>query len=73
LTKTGPLSLGGEGNDVADLYFLIGYDDPVDQQFHQLPLLLKGGAFQTTLHPSAKTFYGASQIRDLYALLYLSL
>src|SRR5215207_7767703 len=73
LTKTGRFSPGIEGNDVADLHFLIAHDDSIDQQFHQSPLLFEGGMRQATVHSLAETLYGAGQIRDLHAPIGLSL
>ena len=46
MTKRDMRAIRMSRNDVADLHLVIGYDDSVDQQFHQLSSLGKGGLLQ---------------------------
>src|SRR5205085_3777481 len=41
MTKTHLFTVAGGGDHIADLHLFVGHDDSVDQQLHELPLLLK--------------------------------
>jgi hypothetical protein len=56
MTKTDVLATGAEGDHVPDLHLVIGYDHAIDEEFDQLPLLLKGGLGQALLHPLTEIF-----------------
>jgi hypothetical protein len=43
MTKPDVLALGAGGEDVANLDLVARHDDPVDEQFDQLPPLIEGG------------------------------
>ena len=42
LTKTRHLAARMDGDGVADFHVTIGYQDPINQELHQGPLLFKG-------------------------------
>ena len=56
MTKTKVFTAGGGGDHVTDLHLLVGDDDTINEQFNQLPFLLKGGLRQSILHSRAKRF-----------------
>ena len=56
MTKTGVFAFWTGRDHVTDLYIFVCDDHPIDQQFHQLPLLLKRSLVQTGLHALAKHF-----------------
>ncbi|GHO73956.1 hypothetical protein KSD_17270 [Ktedonobacter sp. SOSP1-85] len=43
MTKTNPLTLGGEGDHVADLHLFPGDHDTINKQLNELSFLLGGG------------------------------
>jgi hypothetical protein len=54
MTKADMLTAWARWNNVADLHLTICDNDPVDQQFDQLALLLKRGLLKSCLHSLAK-------------------
>ena len=54
LTKAPLLAVWADGDDVADLDFVVGDHDAVDQKFHQLAPLGEVGLGQSRLDPSAE-------------------
>ena len=60
MTKTGLLAFGAYWNNIANLYRLMIHDYPVNQQFNQLPLLLKRSILQSLLHPMTERFSALS-------------
>ncbi len=61
MTKTHMFTARTHGNDVADLDIAVGHDDAVDEEFHQLPFLLKGRMVQPSLYALAKVLDGRHQ------------
>ena len=68
MTKTGLFSFKTGGNDVANFHLFMGDDHTVNQQFNQLPLLLKGRLVQSLLHPMAKYLGAFNQLHNFYVL-----
>ena len=58
MTKTDISTGFSRWNNVTDFYLTIINNDPVNQQFHQLSLLSKGGLGQSLLNPLAESFNG---------------
>ena len=52
-------------NDIADLYLLVGHDHPINEQFHQLPLLLERRLLQPGRHALAKSLHVFQHLLDL--------
>jgi putative transposase len=71
MTKPGLFPFKTGGNDVANLHLFMGNHHPVNQQFNQLPLLLKGCLFQSLLDPMTKCLGTLSQLRYFYVLMRL--
>jgi hypothetical protein len=57
MTKTKLLTGRGGGDHRADLHFLVGHNDAINQQLDQVPFLLKGGLSKSLLYPLAKGFH----------------
>jgi hypothetical protein len=57
MTKPHVLTGGRGRDDVADLDVAVGDDHPVNEQFHQLALLLEGGLGESSLYPLAECLY----------------
>jgi hypothetical protein len=55
MTKADVLALGAGGQHVADLDLSIGDDHPVDEQQHELPVLLEARRGQALLHAGAES------------------
>ena len=73
MTKRGGFSLGARGDHVANLHLVMGDDDVIDQQFHQLSALGKRELVQGGLQPPAKGLEPLGQGGDIHLLLRLSL
>ncbi len=54
LTKADVFTLLAGGQNVADFDLVVGDDNTVNQQQHELSALLKGGIRQPVLHPPTK-------------------
>ena len=54
MTKAPALTVGTERDDIADLHFVFGDHDAVDQQFDKLAALGEVGLGQPALHPLAE-------------------
>src|SRR5215210_7287519 len=68
MTKTYLLTARIGGDHVTDLHFLTADDHPVDEQFHQLPLLLEGGVEESSAHPLAEIFDAADHPGEFHPL-----
>jgi hypothetical protein len=64
MTKTDMLAPLVRRDGVADLPFVPGDHDPVDQQFYQLPPLRKRGSLQAGRDPPAEVLGGRHQPGD---------
>jgi hypothetical protein len=73
MTKQGGFSLGARGDHVANLHLVMGDDDVIDQQFHQLSALGTRELVQGGLQPPAKGLEPLGQSGDIHLLLRLSL
>ena len=73
MTKRGGFPLGARGNDVPNLHLVVGDDDAIDQQFHQLSALGTRELVQGRLHLPAKRFESLGQSREIHLWLRLSL
>lgn len=75
LTKGGLFPFGVRRNDVANLHLAVGDDDSINEQFYQLPPLVKGEVGQGRFNPLAKSFDppGESSHIDLLLDLHLQL
>jgi len=56
MTKPKMFTSRGGGDHVADLHLLFTHNYTINQQFDQLPFLLKGRLSESLLHPLAKCF-----------------
>ena len=72
MTKADVFAAGAGGNDIANLDIAIGDDHPINEQFHELTLLDKGRAFQTSLNPLAKNLDGRPDASQFFSLLDLT-
>ncbi len=68
MTKTHLLTGAGGGDHIADLHLFVGHDDSVDQQLHELPLLLKRGLFKAVLYPLTKLLDRAHNLSEFKLL-----
>ncbi len=73
MAKTDVLALGTGGDHVAYLHFLVGYDHPIHEQFHQPAPLLEGGVVEPRPHPPAEILHGVRHAGELRALIDLRL
>ena len=56
-----------------DLHVTIRNNDPVNEQFHQLAALGKGGMREARAHPLAERLNGGHDLRDSLVLVHLHL
>ena len=56
MTKTHVLGTRTGGNHIANLDVVIGHDDPIDEQFDQLTLLLESRRGEASLYPPTEIF-----------------
>ena len=61
-------ALRGGRNDVTDLHLLVADDNPIDEQFHQLTLLLEGGIGESCPHLLAESLDRGGYLGKLGAL-----
>jgi hypothetical protein len=73
MTKRDGFPLGACGDDVPNLHLVVGDDDAIDQQFHQLSALGKRELVQGRLHLPAKRVESLGQGSDIHLLLRLRL
>jgi hypothetical protein len=73
MTKWGGFSLGARGDHITDLHLVIGDDDVIDEQLHQLSALGKRELVQGGLQPLAEGFEPVGQGGDIHLLLRLRL
>jgi hypothetical protein len=73
MTKPDVLAAGVGGNHITNLDLAICDHDTINQQFDQLPFLLKSCAFQTRSNASTKILHGGNQARQFQLLVRLSL
>ena len=73
MTKRGGFSLGAGGHHIANLHLVMGDDDVIDEQFHQLSALGKRELVQGGLQPPAKGLESLGQRGDIHLLLRLRL
>jgi hypothetical protein len=71
MTKADVFAPGGGGEDVADFHIGIGDNDPINEQFHQLTLLCKGGVVQTSSDALTKGFNRAQHPSQFLVLFHL--
>ncbi len=68
MTKTDVLAARIGGNHVTHLHLLVGDDDPVDQELHELASLREGNFGEAATHSLTELLYGASYSGKLHAL-----
>lgn len=73
MTKWGGFSLGARGDHRANLHLVMGDDDVIDEQLHQVSALGKRELVQGGLQPLAQGLDALGQGGDIHLLLRLSL
>jgi hypothetical protein len=73
MTKTYMFAARIGGDHVADLHLLLGYDHPIDEQFHQLSSLFEGRLGEPSTNPLAEILYGDGHPGEFHPLAGLSL
>jgi hypothetical protein len=71
MTKTGVFTFGTGGDHISDLNIALRDNNPVDQEFHQLPLLFKAGIRQSAPHTLTELFHRCNQGRSLIVTVHL--
>jgi hypothetical protein len=56
MTKTSVSASFGSRDDITDFHLGVVDNDPINQQFQQLPFLVKGGLGQALLDPLTESF-----------------
>jgi hypothetical protein len=73
MTKAGVFASLGRGDDVTDFDIAIGDDHAINQEFNQLPLVLKSGAGQASLDPLTELGHQTSDGGKLRLLIGLTI
>src|SRR5215207_116698 len=71
MTKMNLLAGSSGRHHVADLHFLMADHYPVDEQLHQLPLLLEAGIVEPLSDACREVFDGGHHAGQLYGSLHL--
>src|SRR5579875_1851328 len=72
MTKTNRLACLVRRDDIADFDLIAGDHDTIDQQLHQLPLLLEAGLLQSLADPLAELLHRCLQAGELLESIRLS-